>query len=200
MQYQHTLGRVLEYPAVKQWFQTSHQGKEQQQPRLLTPSEALSIGLDSVLEVRRYAVRNRRAPAPGSEKHDDGGGSRAYFWADHRADALGLATFNGIDVGRYDIDREPRRWRQALAVLDSKAGSEAAAAPAAAVAVEAKGKAKEVAVVVDDSDDDDDKGEGEGEVDATIEGLISGVGFVDDEDEDWVEGEGDWSSKRLRVQ
>ncbi|KAI4289661.1 MAG: hypothetical protein L6R35_001066 [Caloplaca aegaea] len=44
-----------------------------------------------------------------------------WFWGDHRAEALDLATVAGMDVGAYDEERRPGVWRDVLRVLDGRA-------------------------------------------------------------------------------
>ena len=176
VQYQHTVGRLFEYQAMKRWYPN------------ITPNAALNAGFGSVAFTRRAAIKQRT---------QQGGNKPGYFWGEHRADALDLATFNGIDVGIYDMDRDPQKWRQVLAVLDGERKIPEGPAPrnvapvanmrgSAPSAVQPLGKGKEKVVIELDSDSDD-------EVDETIDGLISGEGFVEEE-------AGERSSKRARMQ
>ena len=43
---------------------------------------------------------------------------KEWFWADCRAEALDLQTVNGLEVGLYDGEREPKVWREVLGVVD----------------------------------------------------------------------------------
>ena len=91
------LGRLYQYNAMQQWFPA------------LTPSEALNHGLTSIRDSRAYATSHRT---------DYSGTHLGWYWGEDRAASLGLATFNGIEVGEYDREREPKKWREILAVLD----------------------------------------------------------------------------------
>ncbi len=109
--------------------------------------------------------------------------------------------FNGIDVGIHDMDRDPQKWRQVLALLAEEKKTIPAGlvrvpkvvipvvrtgsfAPSSIQPVGA-GKQKEVIELDSSSEDEPDADVGE-----TIEGLISGEGF----------GEGGRRRKRARVQ
>ena len=46
--------------------------------------------------------------------------SKSFLWADSRSEALDLQTVNGLEVGFYDIEREPRVWREVLGVVDGR--------------------------------------------------------------------------------
>ncbi|KAL9000182.1 MAG: hypothetical protein Q9169_001084 [Polycauliona sp. 2 TL-2023] len=46
--------------------------------------------------------------------------TKTWFWADNRAEALDLQSVNGLEVGLYDGEREPRVWREVLGVLDGR--------------------------------------------------------------------------------
>ena len=91
------LGRLYTYEAVQQWFPA------------LTPSEALNQGMASIRTCRAHATSHRT---------DHSGAHLGWYWGEDRAASLDLATFNGIEVGEYDREREPKKWREILAVLD----------------------------------------------------------------------------------
>ena len=93
----HILGRLYEFEAMKQWFPN------------ITASEALDKGMASTRTSRNYATTHRK---------DHSGAHLGWFWGEDRASALDLATFNDIEVGEYDKEREPNKWRDVLAVLD----------------------------------------------------------------------------------
>ncbi|KAL8899572.1 MAG: hypothetical protein Q9192_001512 [Flavoplaca navasiana] len=46
--------------------------------------------------------------------------SKSFLWADSRSEALDLQTVNGLEVGLYDMEREPRVWREVLGVVDGR--------------------------------------------------------------------------------
>lgn len=63
------------------------------------------------------STRGARAYAT-NDRVDKSGAHLGWYWSEDRASSLDLATFNGIDVGEYDREREPGKWREVLAVLD----------------------------------------------------------------------------------
>lgn len=180
IQYQHTAGRLYEYEAMRRWYPG------------IKPHAALNAGFESISFTRHHAINKRIRQGV----HKSG-----CFWGDHRAEALDLATFNGIDVGIHDMDRDPQKWRQVLALLAEEKKTIPAGlvrvpkvvipvvrtgsfAPSSIQPVGA-GKQKEVIELDSSSEDEPDADVGE-----TIEGLISGEGF----------GEGGRRRKRARVQ
>ena len=94
------MGRLYEYEAMQKWFGEN-----------ISPIEALDKGAVSVRKSREYATSHRT---------DHTGGNHGWFWGEDRAHALGLATFNNIEVGEYNREREPKRAREILAVLDGR--------------------------------------------------------------------------------
>ncbi|KAL8788217.1 MAG: hypothetical protein Q9195_007432 [Heterodermia aff. obscurata] len=157
------LGRLYTYEATQKWYPA------------LPPREALNLGMASVRTSRAYAT---------SYRTDYSGTHLGWYWGEDRAASLDLATFNGIEVGEYDREREPNKWREILAVLDgfkdrlvvegpppppstsnadNKAGishrkSSLVAPPMAQVDGEGGrgGPVREVIDLDDDDDDDDD--------------------------------------------
>jgi len=187
IQYQHTAGRLYEYEAMRRWYPG------------IQPDAALDAGFGGISFTRNYAVHRRI---------QQGDHKAGYFWGDHRAEALDLATFNGIDVGVHDMDRDPQKWRQVLALLDREKTIPAGLArvpkvviPVARVAgfapstIQPVGAGKQKEVIELDSSSES---EPDADVDQTIEGLISGEGFGEEVTVD--DGEGGRSSKRARMQ
>ncbi|KAF2093519.1 hypothetical protein NA57DRAFT_48274 [Rhizodiscina lignyota] len=88
------MGRCYETDAMEKWL----------------PPDAtnLSVGLDGIIDGRAY-----------SEKHDkrilEG---KTWFWGEHRADSLGVETLNGQEVSKFDPDRDPKKWRRQIRVLE----------------------------------------------------------------------------------
>lgn len=169
IQYQHTAGRLFEYEAMKHWWPG------------IKPAAALDAGLKSINFARNYAIQSR------IQKRVSESG---FVWGEHRAEALDLATFNGIDVGNHDLDRDPQRWRQILALLDAKRNINipeglAANAPKVVIpvarpgnsapssAIQPLGHTKEREVIEILSDSDSETGS-DADVNETIEGLIRG--------------------------
>ena len=79
---------------------------------------SLGHDLDGVVAGRRYATQtDERIPAVPQ-------GEIAWFWADTRVQGLNVETFNGFEVGAYDLVRDRRTlraWRAMLRVLDGTA-------------------------------------------------------------------------------
>ena len=173
------LGRLYQYEAMQQWIPA------------LTSSEALNKGMASTRMCRAYAT---------SHRIDQSGAHLGWYWGEDRAASLGLATFNGIEVGEYDREREPKKWREILAVLDglkdrlieaptnpAKTDEQPTTSPIAAAAVYHRKSSlvtppiaqidaddEPVREVVDLDDDDDDG------YDDTIDGFIRGEGFAEE--------------------
>ncbi|KAI4235037.1 MAG: hypothetical protein L6R40_006583 [Gallowayella cf. fulva] len=98
--------RLYEFSACESYF-----------PAL--PYSAL-LHLDSTGE----ATTRARAIAAATDERivRDGGSHKRWFWAGCRAEGLGLQRVNGVEVGAYDGEREPRVWRQVLGVVDGRSG------------------------------------------------------------------------------
>ena len=176
------LGRLYQYEAIQQWYPT------------LTPSEALNLGLASLRSSRAFATSHRT---------DYSGTHLGWYWGEDRAASLDLSTFNGIEVGEYDREREPKKWREILAVLDglkdrlveappsnakSETGEEQTINPIADAAVNHRksslvappmaqigGEEGPVREVIEIDDDDD-----EDDFDDAIDGFIRGEGFAEE--------------------
>ncbi|KAI9837062.1 MAG: hypothetical protein M1819_000711 [Sarea resinae] len=93
--YTQILGRCFELDALHIWFSRKDAG-------------VLSLGLDGVRKGRIYsAATDQRV-----------GKDRDWFWAEHRVEALDIATLNGAEVGRFDKSRDPAVYRTAINVID----------------------------------------------------------------------------------
>ena len=101
IQYQHTIGRLFEYEAMQRYYPN------------ISPSTALSAGLGSITFLRNCSSTN-------GEDNEGSNKKSKIFWGDHRAEALDLTTFNGVDVGIYDFNRDPVLWRRSIEVLRSQ--------------------------------------------------------------------------------
>ncbi|PVI03227.1 hypothetical protein DM02DRAFT_496486, partial [Periconia macrospinosa] len=88
------LGRVYEYDFM----------------HYLAPPASLDQGRESITEGRKFARShdNRILKSPGS----------TWFWGDCRVQALDLETVNGLEVGKYDTERDPKELRKAIKVID----------------------------------------------------------------------------------
>ncbi len=92
------IGRVYEPEVIKLWDLITED----------TVTDLLSAGHSSISEARTYAAKHDRRIAPDTR----------WFWAEYRTEAIGTAHFGGIDVGRYDTERDPKLVHNALVVLD----------------------------------------------------------------------------------
>lgn len=91
------VGRLFEAEAVELWLPDSQ-----------TPN--LDYGQEDAVDARAYAKAN-------DSRIDDHLGM-SWYWGDSRAQALDLQTVNGIEVGRFDEDRDPKAWRSKIKVID----------------------------------------------------------------------------------
>lgn len=71
---------------------------------------SLDNGREGLLEARAFARNHdeRISKDPGA----------TWFWGDDRADALNLRTINGVDVTKYQDERDPQAMRKNLKVLN----------------------------------------------------------------------------------
>jgi hypothetical protein len=99
--YSRVLGRLHERDAVAYFLRTDHASLE------------LDLGRQAVTEARAFARKhdNRIAQEPDA----------TWYWGDDRADALNLHTINGLDVSRYDLDRDVKDLRRKYRQLDGEA-------------------------------------------------------------------------------
>ncbi|RMZ92053.1 hypothetical protein DV736_g715, partial [Chaetothyriales sp. CBS 134916] len=114
------LGRLYEADAVRLWTgQLQHKLDREQ---IQTQKPSLSFDAAGILSARRYAtLTDNRMPEPSD-------GDLRWFLADNRAQALDVASFNGIEVGNYDPVRTKATleyWKAQMAVLNGKTRSSA---------------------------------------------------------------------------
>jgi hypothetical protein len=92
------LGRLFEHDTINLWLPAS-EGDERD----------LDYGRDGLLEARNFARANDRrimsTDAP-------------WFWGDNRSEALDLQTLNGLEVSRYDAERDPSELRKRIKVME----------------------------------------------------------------------------------
>jgi hypothetical protein len=103
--YSRVLGRLHERDAVPYFLKPDH------------APPGLDLGRQAVTEARAFARKhdNRIAQEPDA----------TWYWGDDRADALNLHTINGLDVSRYDLDRDVKDLRRKYRQLDGIANGEA---------------------------------------------------------------------------
>ncbi|KAL1612607.1 hypothetical protein SLS60_000836 [Paraconiothyrium brasiliense] len=87
------VSRLYEHDALESWVSDPN----------------LDSGRDGVLDARHFASKN--------DKRIVSNLGTTWFWADSRADALDLQTINGFDVGKHDIERDPRQWRKSIKMM-----------------------------------------------------------------------------------
>lgn len=174
------LGRLFEFEAVQKWIPQNGNNE-------------LDIGRPGIIESREYAKQNDARLK----------NQKPIFLSDSRIESLDLLSFNGIEVGATNDERDPRLWRNALAVIDRvqhrATTTQASALQSSLEEEEDEDEEEEGPTVVgfspvnakksstvasaighgtiEISSDSDSEGEGEQEVDGVIDGLIRGEGF-----------------------
>ncbi|KAF2450749.1 hypothetical protein P171DRAFT_516565 [Karstenula rhodostoma CBS 690.94] len=91
------IGRLYEHDALESWV----------------PDPELDSGRDGVLDARHFASKNDQRIVSNV--------GTTWFWADSRADALDLQAINGLDVRKYDVQRDPRDWRKSIKTMEAGA-------------------------------------------------------------------------------
>ncbi|KAF2681029.1 hypothetical protein K458DRAFT_433906 [Lentithecium fluviatile CBS 122367] len=91
------LGRLFEHDAMNLWLPSNG-------PR------DLDQGRVGLLEAREFARAHDQRITASLDA--------TWFWGDSRAEALDLQTVNGLDVSRYDAERDPRELRKKIKVIE----------------------------------------------------------------------------------
>lgn len=102
-------GRLFEAEPMLIWFPPSNEGED----AITCPS--LSHGLEGTKRARNYASSH-------DDRLTDG---RAWYWADNRAEGLGIAEMNGLAVSGYDLERDEEKlnfWADDVRYLERQAG------------------------------------------------------------------------------
>ncbi|KAK3079641.1 hypothetical protein LTS18_004340, partial [Coniosporium uncinatum] len=94
------LGRCYEAEAMMLWFPEGAGSIDQ--------AADLSKGVSGVLQAREQSSNTYR------RIQDD----KSWFWGDCRTDSLDLETMNSQEVGRHDPERDPKKWRKKIRVID----------------------------------------------------------------------------------
>ncbi|KAH7391019.1 hypothetical protein DE146DRAFT_152599 [Phaeosphaeria sp. MPI-PUGE-AT-0046c] len=108
-------GRLYDRDAMSFWLNSDPDDR---------PS--LDHGREGLLEARAFARNNdeRISKEPGA----------TWYWGDNRAEALNLQTVNGVDVTKYQDERDPQAMRKNIKVLNgagkAKGTTPRSAAPA----------------------------------------------------------------------
>jgi hypothetical protein len=102
------LGRLYEGPAIRLWEDPRLGGQSDEKPSL----ESHRKGVEAA---RNFATQNdRRLPERQGEE-------LLWFWADTRAEALAVETFNGQEVGKHWRVRDPvelESWQAQMRVIN----------------------------------------------------------------------------------
>ncbi|KIW08575.1 uncharacterized protein PV09_00539 [Verruconis gallopava] len=100
------MGRYYDLDAVDKWVH----GKGAQGQPLTSPG----IGLSGIIQARRYSSDEYQRIQDGN----------TWFWADTRVEALDLEEVNGLLVSSRDPDRDPKKYRKQIRVIDGTARPE----------------------------------------------------------------------------
>lgn len=111
--HEQVLGRVYEKSAVQLWNLEKNAAKRR--PQHSTRKVSLNYDIWGVLAARRFAtLTDARLPTPvGSET--------LWFWADTRAEALAVESFNGLEVGKHWQTRDKETldsWQTQMRVIN----------------------------------------------------------------------------------
>ncbi|KAI4674131.1 uncharacterized protein J4E84_010831 [Alternaria hordeiaustralica] len=104
--YSRVLGRLHERDAMAYFLKSDHEDLP-----------GLDVGRHAVTEARAFARKHDNRIAAESDA--------TWYWGDDRADALNLHTINGLDVSRYDLDRDVKDLRRKYRQLDGIAKGDA---------------------------------------------------------------------------
>jgi Transcription-silencing protein Clr2/Transcription-silencing protein, cryptic loci regulator Clr2 len=109
------LGRLHEADAVRLWTcQLQHKPKRARRPK---HEPLMWFDMAGITAGRQYAARtDDRAPEPQGQE-------LSWFWADTRAEALAVETFNGVEVGKYHDVRNKatlNTWNAQMQILNGR--------------------------------------------------------------------------------
>ncbi|KAI9817154.1 MAG: hypothetical protein M1827_001266 [Pycnora praestabilis] len=159
------LGRCFEGEAMTFWFDEA----------------SMEFGVEGVRQARSFArEKDKRIPA-----------GRKWYWAETRADSLDLKTLNGLEVGKYDRERDPAIWRKMIRIIDgvvgemeTKVAREVSEVSKPAVTFTARDTGMVKTAVQDDETEasseeeaNGDKDEDEQAADELVGALVEGRGF-----------------------
>ena len=77
----------------------------------------LDLGHKAMVEARAFARKNDKRIAQGP--------NATWYWGDNRADALNLHTINGLDVAKYNPERDVKALRKQYRIIDSAENKDA---------------------------------------------------------------------------
>ena len=80
--------------------------------RITKPQDPITLAR-TIAAATDERITDSYSPHPASQ-------SKSFLWADSRSEALDLQSVNGLEVGFYDMEREPRVWREVLGVVDGR--------------------------------------------------------------------------------
>jgi hypothetical protein len=76
----------------------------------------LDVGRQGVTEARAYSRKHDRRIVQEP--------NATWYWGDNRAEALNLQTINGLEVAKYDEERDMKDWRKKIKLIDAMANEE----------------------------------------------------------------------------
>ncbi|KAL9600914.1 MAG: hypothetical protein Q9219_002849 [cf. Caloplaca sp. 3 TL-2023] len=109
------LSRLYEPEALAAWL--PHPPPPPPPPPSLPSTSLLDLGRQGILHARTFAAETDERILAAA-----GGRGKRWFWAEYRAEGLDLGEVAGVEVGRYDGEREVGVWRGVLRVLDGVGG------------------------------------------------------------------------------
>lgn len=98
--YSRILGRLYEQEAMAFWM-----ASEPEHP------PTLDEGREGLVEARAFSRQHDRRIAQNLDA--------TWYWGDDRADSLNIKTINGLEVSRYDQERDVRDWRKKIKVVEA---------------------------------------------------------------------------------
>lgn len=96
------IGRLYEREKLQSW---------------LLGDDASAVGF-APLDLGREAIQEARSFARRTDQRITSSLDATWFWADSRSEALDLRTINGLEVAKYDLERDPKLYRQKIKVIE----------------------------------------------------------------------------------
>lgn len=121
------LGRLYEADAVRLWT-SQFQNKPEDDHTEGDNRASMDFDVNAIMSARQYATAtDARMPEPQDDQLQ-------WYWADTRAEALDIETFNGHEVGRYHNDRDPdtvKFWHKVMSIINARSNGNDASSPVA---------------------------------------------------------------------
>ena len=91
------LGRLFEHDTMNLWLPARD-------------ARDVDYGREGLLEAREFASANDDRIASATDA--------TWFWGDSRAEALDLKTVNGLDISKYNVERDPSELRKKIRIME----------------------------------------------------------------------------------